>query len=149
MLTPCTPARLARLGLAFSALVALLLGWAHTGEGVPEDSPVRARDGLLDLGLAQARARDQLKAGLEADVAAGRLTLREAARRLSAYLDTEPKLEGMPAGRDCAALHPGDTQAERCARWLLRGVRGLLSSSPEAAERLARLERELIEAYGR
>jgi hypothetical protein len=149
MLTPHVPTCLARLGLAAAVLVALLLGWAGTGEGVPEDSPARARRELLSLALAQARARDRLREGLEADLAAGRLPLREAARRLSEYLDGEPKLEGVPTGRRCASLLPGATQEERCARWLLRGARNVLTGSPGGARRAARLERELADAYGR
>jgi hypothetical protein len=149
MITPCTPARLARLGLALSALVALLLAWTRTGEEVPEDSPVRACHDLLELGLAQLLARDRLKLSLEADVAAGRLPLREAARRFRDHLERETRLGVAPTGRDCAALLlPGASLEEQCANWLLREVRKRRSGEPGGAERVARLERELVEAYG-
>jgi hypothetical protein len=149
MITPYTSARLARLGLAVSALVAVLLGWTRTGEDVPEDSPARARGDMLGLVEGQIRARDRLMEGLEADLAAGRIPLREAARTFSDYLEREPNLgvDGVRPGRECAALHPGASPEERCARWLLRRVQKRQSGAPEA-EGMARLERELAEAYG-
>jgi hypothetical protein len=148
MITLHTPARLARLSVAVSTLTAMLLGWARTGDAVPESSPVLARRQLLDLGMAQALARDRMRERLEAELAAGRLSLTAAAKRLCGYLELEPKLEGLPAGRDCAALLPGATPEERCAHWLLRGVRKRLSG-PGSAEQVARLEGELAAAYER
>jgi hypothetical protein len=104
----------------------------------------------LDMALAMCRARMEVKKALAADVAEGRLTLREAAARLRGHLEKEPRLEGLFSGRDCLAPLPGATLEERYAATLLTYVRELLSGSPEGAKRASRrLERELSEGYRR
>jgi hypothetical protein len=149
MLTPHTPARLALVALAAPALTALLMAWA-CADDVPDDSPLRSRHELLNLGLAMTRARIDLKQALASDLAAGRLPLREAARKLRGYLEKEPRVEGLLSGRDCVARLPGASLEERCARSLLACVRESLSGSPEGAKRASRrLERELAEGYRR
>jgi hypothetical protein len=144
MLNPFGATRLTLLPLAASALAALLIGWANTENGVPADSPLRAHDAVLDLGMAVTHARLRFKEGLAADLITGRLSLREATRRLRAYLEKEPRLEGVSSGRDCVARLPGATEEQRCANSLLAFVRDALHRSPREAERLAvRLRREM------
>jgi hypothetical protein len=91
----------------------------------------------------------RFREGLVADLAEGRLPLREAAVRLSDYLGELPPMRGFPQGRDRIPQRPGATPEERCAAELVSRARDLLPRSPGSAERVARLERELSEAHGR
>jgi hypothetical protein len=138
--------RLTLLAFSTSALVALLIGWANAGDGVPDDSPLRSRREVLDMGMAMTHARLRFKEGLAAELAAGRLSLRDAVRKFLTYLEKEPRLEGVFTGRDCVAQLPGATEEQRCVNSLLTCVRFSASRSPREAERLAlRLRREMEE----
>jgi hypothetical protein len=149
MITPQAPARLALLGLAASALTALAIDWVRAGHDAAGDEALLSQREQLDLALAMSQARMEVKKALAHDVAAGRLSLREAAERLHGHLDKEPVLGGTVPGRNCVSPETAAPLEERCAISLMSSVRNLLSGSPAGAERVARLERELAEGYRR
>jgi hypothetical protein len=103
------------------------------------------RDRRLDEAVLAVQRRTALKAEVAGDVAAGRLTLVEAAARFR-RLDADAPEDYR---RGWLATAEGGSEAERYCRQVLAHVGGVLGGRDGAADILARLNRQLEEALAR
>ncbi len=104
-----------------------------------------ARSDRLDAGLVEARRRTAARHKLLRDLAAGRISVPEAARQFW-------EVRAAPAAylRSILQEERGDSDEERLCRHVIRWIREELEDSPAEAERaVAQRERELAEHLAR
>ena len=135
---------------AAAALLALWLWCRPALRSGPEVEDLEARERELVGAVETIEARRRFVEGLTEALAAGRLPLREAARRMDEYQGRESAVAGILSGRALMAKgFPAPTPEESCALFLLAWVRTAASNDPAgpAAGLARRMEAELAETY--
>jgi hypothetical protein len=138
--------RLGLCGVVFGLVLALFrctgIDLDHLSSSAAQAQLRRERDRTvaLDRALAKARLRAEAKMELIAELAAGRLTLLQAAACLRALPDAPPYFWTLMHG-----YWPGKSEGERLCRYLIAFTQDMLTDQQrtEAASVIARLEKEL------
>jgi hypothetical protein len=109
----------------------------------PNELPPSAEPQNLERRLAAAQHRTLAKRRIAQQVAAGRLTLREAAERYRDLNATNPEFDRAAFG----SKFPGPTEEVRCCQEVMGMVEVELGSEPERARCLRRQLEATLEAY--
>jgi hypothetical protein len=109
----------------------------------PHELPPSAEPQNLERRLAAAQHRTVAKRRLAQQVAAGRLTLREAPERYHDLNATNPEFDRVAFG----CQFPGPTEEERCCQEVMALVEAELYREPERARGMRRQLEATLEAY--
>lgn len=116
------------------------VGESGNGTAVPQGNLIFASTEANQELLQRMQARD----GLARDVVAGRLSLTAAAAEFQRLDQQSPTFDVQRFRR----FAPGRTDSERYGRLVIAGVEALLADTPDRADILDRLHRELSAGHG-